>query len=617
MRIKPTIGSVIASTNDVHWGQVLILPTAYGVIEVEDERGNAQNIGLLLLQHLSEKLNQPIVSLSELEEVASLFHSPHLVGAAILVPVGMVAYLLLAGSGGVYLSRKDRLSKLLSSPGSLSGTLVPRDTLLLVTGSFIRAIGEQDLLGLFQEHDQSGQEEAGDLAGKLTMRISEAEGGTGAAGLVFRVDRTIATEEESTPAVLVAAPEVIKEPTEHNKLRRYVRVLGKYGSGVVHGGYRWWQKIRKRFSGRNGIIALVALVSLGVFLVSVGLGIRKQYINRTQASVIESLTEAQHAFDEGSALLDLNPVKGRERLSVAKEIVDTLTVSVSPKTKTGREVAKLSEEINGRLTVAMQVYRGDPALLYDASLLKKGASILSMDIASDQLVMLDGAGKTVFSLMLTSKNGQVIGGGEVYTTGRSVVLGGDKAYVLVSDGIHMIRTTDKKTEQFVVKKDDEWGSVASLVSFGGNLYLLDTAKSRIWKYVATATGFSEKREYLNPDTLPDLTWATNMVIDGSVWVGTTTGKIMRFAQGQENTFTPQGVLPEFGKTLQVYTGSDVTHVYVLDADNKRVVVLGKDGMYVSQFVWESDFKPTQILVSETLKKIILLIDGKMYAFDLK
>ena len=186
---------------------------------------------------------------------------------------------------------------------------------------------------------------------------------------------------------------------------------------------------------------------------------------------------------------------------------------------------------------------------------------------------------------------------------------------------------EEKTVQAVIPKNPEWGDIASLVAYGGNQYLLDTQKGRIWKYVVTDSqtatqsagaqwGFTTMREYLNPDTLPDFSGATNMAIDGSVWVGTKTGKILKFTQGREDTFVPKGVEPAFGSTLLVYTSDEVKNLYILDSDNKRIVVLEKDGTYLAQYTW-TDIVPIELVVSEELKKIFLLSDGKLYAITLK
>ncbi len=571
MRTKPTIGSVVAPTDDTHWGQVLILPTAYGVVEITNEEGQAQDIGLRLLSLLSERLSNPVLSLAALSAIVAEIANPSVASLVLLVPVGMTAYLVLAGHGAVYIKRGERLAKLLGSTGSLSGQLQAADTLLLVTKRFESAVGDNELGAVFDHLD------APVIAEKLTIRLAEEPDAVGSAGLVFGVGHAVAVEEEVKP-----------QP-----------------------------KKRERFAGKNRALLVIAIVCSILFFGSVFLGIRKQNSGRVDTHAASSILEAQHAYDEGIALLDLNPVKGRERLSQAKTILDSLAVTVSAKTKAGRQIATLSKEVSDRLTIAMQVYRGEPKLFYDAGLLKKDAAISSISLEADTAALLDTNGKTVFLLNLGSKNGQIIAGGDLFAGARLIGIHGDKVYVLVPDGIHRIRTDDKKTEPLLIKKDTEWGNISGLVAFGGNLYLLDVAKSRIWKYVATATGFSERRESLNPDTLPDFTWATNMSIDGSVWLGTTQNKVMRFTQGQENTLLLKGVTPPFGKNLFVYASDEVKHAYVLDRENKREVMLEKDGTYLSQYVWDSGLTPTHMVVSESLKKILLVADGKIYALGMK
>jgi DNA-binding beta-propeller fold protein YncE len=108
-----------------------------------------------------------------------------------------------------------------------------------------------------------------------------------------------------------------------------------------------------------------------------------------------------------------------------------------------------------------------------------------------------------------------------------------------------------------------------------------------------------------------------MAIDGSVWLGTSNGKILRFTQGKENTFVSKGVDPTFGTKLAVYTSDNAKNVYVLDSQNNRVVVLDKEGMYLSQYRWKDAVTPSNLVVSEEEKKILLLSGGKIYSIDLK
>ncbi len=612
MHIKPHIGSVVGPASSTHWGQVLLLPEGYGVVEVAFEDGAARAFGIHLLSVLSQKVSRGLTSLKEIQDIVDESIEEGVQTILLCIPVGGVVYLVVGGTGDVYLKRGHEFARLLHGSGAISGEVKIGDTLLLASKEFSKALTQEEFARVFD--DLPPQE----IAERLTLLLHEKAYGEGSAALILQIDDETFPQEEvviskqdkpvlpQRASVNIAAPVLSRLKPRLLALRRYLSLI--YIKEFV----------KSLKSHPKKMTATITIFLVLLFGVSVLLGLIKQSTQNNNQSVAGILSDAKHALDEGVALQSLNPVKGRERLVQAKALLAPLRTSVNARSAEGRQVADLYREVTDNLTQAMQINKVKPELYFDVSLVKKDGAIASLGIEDTTMGFVDEVTRTVYALNILSKNVQVLGGGQTYTGLSSVALHGDKLYVLTDAGIHMVRQADKQTVQSIVKKDDAWGRVGSLVSFGGNLYLLDTTKSRIWKYVATETGFSELREYLNPDTLPDLSRATSMAIDGSVWMGTMDGKIVRFTQGKENTYIPKGVDPAFGTTLVVYTSDATKNLYVLDSQNKRVVVLDKDGIYLAQYVWEGDFHPTNLVVSEDPgKKIYLLAAGKLYAIGLK
>ncbi len=596
MRIQPSLGSVVGVADNNHWGQVFLSPVAYGVVEVADPDGRARDWGVKVLTSLSEQTADPPKSLKSAQEIAIKAHEDRVTSLILLVPVGQILYVVLLGEGSVLLKRADQLAVLMNEPGAISGEVREGDTLILMTKSVAASLTHEETDALFDHL------EAPAVAEKMTLALHTHEESAGAAALIFQV-KGLAPIEAEEPPVTAQAP---------------LPAAGR--------GRRAWQAIR-HMKLRHAVqrlpavwrrpMGIVSALLILLFVISVVLGIRKQFGQKVEADVARVLTDAQHAYDEGVALLELNPVKGRERLTAARDALAPIRESLSPSSTAGKAVAKLYADVTDQLTIAMQVHRAEPALFYDFSLLKANAAITALGQNSDALALLDGNSLSVGVLTLPAKKGEIVAGGGSYAGARYLTMHGDSVFVLVEAGIHRASMRDKKTTAEVVKKDEEWGNIASLVSYGGNLYLLDTGKSRIWKYVATEKGFSETREYLNPDTLPDLSNATGMAVDGGVWVGTRDGRILHFVLGREETFVPRGVDPPLGKTLVAITTEEEKNLYILDSDTKRVVVLDKDGIYLAQYVWSGALAPTQLLVSEKLKLILLLGGGKLYSLELK
>lgn len=619
MQPKPEIGSVVGPASQTQWGQVLMLPNAYGVVEVEDPGGQARERGINVLTKITDLVGTQPTSLGEVEAIAKNVIENEVVTLALLVPVGMIVYFVMIGAGAIYLRRKEELSCLLKEPGGLSGQLQVGDTILLVSRGFTQILSQEDVAGVFDHLT------AKDAAEKLTLMIHEVSGGVGSAGLIFQVAGEEPVEEEEP----VLKQEPITKSQTYMSLFKNKRELKNFVKRrIPSGALSRIRSVRTKLpsfsSGRNKLLFLVTLVFFILFSVSVLLGILKQGFGTQSQEVTKAYTDAQHAFDEGVALMELNPVKGRQRLGEAKSILLPLTKTVSTRSKEGRQIITLYKQVLDNLTQAMHVTRAEPALFYDVSLLKKGGQVSAFGLSDETLAIVDKTTQTAYTLGIQTKNGQIVGGGDSFGGVRFVSMHGADVFVFTDRGIHKIDTSQKKVTEAIIKKDDTWGTIGSLVSFGGNLYLLDTTKSRIWKYIATdnslpadGQGFSERREYLNPDTLPDLSRATGMAIDASVFMATTDGKILRFTQGKENTFAVAGVDPPLGNDLIVYTSDEVKNIYILDRQNKRVVQLGKDGIYLSQYAWEGNIMPNSMVVSEKSTKILLLAEGKIYGLDLK
>lgn len=610
MHIQPLLGSVVGIADSVHWGQVLSSPTAYVVVEVEDHQGHARDWGLKVLANLSDQLADSPKSLKATREIAIKSMEERVTSLILLVPVGLVVYVVMLGEGRVSLKRGSTLSVLMEKPGAISGEVREGDMILLMSKSVSALLTHEETNALFDHSDAPA------VAEKMTLAIHSHNDApehavAGSAAFIIHVKGLISAEDERalvTPRNILVQDASVSERGKR-VLQKILRIRPRHFYCLPDA----WRRP----------MMPITIILIVLFLLSVLLGIRRQMGQKVEARVAQILTNAQHAFDEGVALLELNPVKARERLNEAKTDLSPLREGLSPSSLEGKAVAKLYKDVADQLTVAMQVNRVEPVLFYDISLLKASAAISSLGSDGQTLGLFDVRGPTVATITMPAKNGKIVAGGSGFVGAKLLTVHGDSVYVLVDDGIHAVSLRGGKTTPLIIKRDTQWGSIAGMVSYGGNIYLLDSAKSRIWKYIAIDAlpagrqGFSALSEYLNPDTLPDLSQATGMAVDGGIWVGTRFGDILRFNQGRQETFVPRGVEPAFGKTLVVATTEEDKHLYVLDTDNKRVVVLDKDGVYIAQYVWTGNIAPIELFVSEKLKAILLLADGKIYSIGLK
>lgn len=609
MRIKPQVASVVGINSPDSWSQVLMLPTGYAVVEVEDTDGVARSHGLRILSQLTKYLETPPVSLEALSQIVRDLDDEYTKSIIIMVPVGKTIYISMAGQGKVYLKRDSSLAVILDDAGTVSGMVEAGDIIMLSTVGFSRVLDKEDIAGSFNHLDAQG------LSEKLTLSLHQKNDKQCGSALIFQVleitDSLITPEDEPDTTVKV---EPVPPPPKTFSSERLRRIARRIKNRQLPSGKSLLNYLKSRFTLKSGAVIVIILVI--ILISSVISGFRRNQSSKFDRETQETITAARHAFEEGQSLTDLNPIKGRERLKQAQELLKPLQSRLPQKSETGQEVNQLVRDVNSALTVAMQISEVKPVLFFDMDLVKKGAVISKWNIFEDQAGVVDTNSGTLFILDLVTKKSQIIGGGTALKTARLLAVGADDVFVLSNDGIYKYNIASKSADKPVIPKDESWGEIAYMHYYGGNLYLLDRGKSRIWKYVPTDTGFGTIREYLNPDTLPDLTKSSNMSIDGTVWTGSRDGKIWHFSQGVEQTFVVEGVEPSLGQNLNINTNENLENLYITDRENKRLVVLTKDGMYAAQYQWPAEFDPTEVLISKTIKKAIFVKSGQIYAFDL-
>lgn len=609
MKAHVTHAVAVGEINEVHWSHVVVGNGWYAVLEVVDPNGTARSTGMRIVAFLSERMKVPP---TDAKEIAGILHSIDFEDVVksflIAFPLGSTMHFLIRNTAPVYLKRQERFALLTRGPGTISGLMQPGDIFLAVTDYCERSIGQNELLSVIDHLSAS------DISQQLAVRFASGIDSVGMGALVLEVD---SISEETIDE---------REPVSIEDAQSIQTVIQKTD---------WIWKARRLIRPRTRLIALKrkltslarrlrsfdARITLGItllFLLSVGIGIAKSRSMQIDKTTQETVARAKGQYEEGVALTALSPVKARESLESAQKILSSIVGKVSDKTKSGREVIQLSAAIQTALTQAKREYTVEPMEFYDPALLKTGSRVMDMELYGDTIALLDPVQKSAYAVSVSTKNGQIIGGGDGFDGSSFVAIHGDTIFSLTSTGIHEISIRDKTTRRNSIQADkDGWGKIKKMTAFFGNIYLLDSQKGRIWKYIKTDTGFSDRKEYLTADTTPDFTTATNFSIDGSVYVGFTDGSVKKYTQGREDAFSIRGVEPAIQGSVYVYASDANEKIYILEPQAKRVVVFAKDGMYEAQYHWNGSLIPIGFAVSEKAGTILLLADGKLFSIQIQ
>ncbi|MCO6449266.1 MAG: hypothetical protein J5I90_00630 [Caldilineales bacterium] len=130
--------------------------------------------------------------------------------------------------------------------------------------------------------------------------------------------------------------------------------------------------------------------------------------------------------------------------------------------------------------------------------------------------------------------------------------------------------------------------VADMDYYSGNLYLLDTNESQLWRYRPTGDSYTEAPEaYFSAENPVNISSVVDAAIDGSVWLLHPNGTILKFFGGEQEAFALDVVDPPIGDAVALWANeADIPggRLYIGDGASNRILVFDKQGKLLSQLM---------------------------------
>ena len=130
--------------------------------------------------------------------------------------------------------------------------------------------------------------------------------------------------------------------------------------------------------------------------------------------------------------------------------------------------------------------------------------------------------------------------------------------------------------------------VSGMYPYGGNIYLLDSISSQIWRYRPTGSNYTAAPEpYFPAGTMVNLKSAIDVGIDGDIWLLYPSGSMLRFRSGKQQPFALESVSPPLSQAVSVWVNRlehPAGRIYIADAATNRVVIFDKGGKMLAQLV---------------------------------
>lgn len=488
-----------------------------------------------------------------------------------------VLHLAQIGDGQIWLWRKGNLGPIFDKSTEefkqASGNVFSGDILVLATPFFWEKITEGELKAVLAGG------EVGEAMEGLAPKVHGLESSAAVAALFVKFEEEVEEKREKLP----------EKKKEEVRLRPRVRPIFIRGPEV---------EAKRKRKVLIGALFLTLLLSLSVVK-----GVTKRGFLGRRTSFEDLVSQIQEKIEEADDFSSLNPKRANESLIEAQEIL----VKMRDLKIGSDEVKKLEQEITRKQKEILRVQEIEaPELVFDLSLIKPQVEGVSLSFVENEVLVLSSG--SIFAVDPERKKGEMILAGEEF----SDALFFSDNFVFGREGIFKIDAEEKTTAK-VVEKEEGWSEVKGFSTYLENLYLLDTSANQIKKYTATASGYLPPQNYLMDAA--DFSDAVDIAIDGLIYVLEKNGNILKYLQGKKEDLQVSGLDKSFSKTTVFYTDADLDDLYVLDKDNKRIVVLEKSGEYKAQYISEVLGEASDFIVDSEEKVIYVLAGSKIYGIN--
>lgn len=366
---------------------------------------------------------------------------------------------------------------------------------------------------------------------------------------------------------------------------------------------------RSKDKKRYLAIFLAALLLLGL---SIGAMLIKER-EATRLAQLEGLFKEAYMKEASgkAALLYGDKKQAKKFLTQAQSLASDLS-------KIGYRTADLSDllsKIEEDFNLVYGIIKVNPSLLADFEMVKK-------DISSEGLYYLGGnfyslGEKEIYQYSKEEKTPKIAFSGPFEGSFKFAHLKSEE-FLLYSEPsqIWKFNPQTNSLTKISLPLAENWKGASDMASYLDYLYLLCPSENQIYRYFKTYSGYSKGYPYLLAGQNIDLGEAKSIAISDFVYV-LVGGKIVKFSQGSLVDFAIKDLEPKLKNPTKIYTRWNLENLYLLEPEEKRIVVLSDDGSFVKQYRSDLFSEAKGLWVEEKDKKIYLLSGNKIYQFDLK
>lgn len=370
------------------------------------------------------------------------------------------------------------------------------------------------------------------------------------------------------------------------------------------------KQVLSRLSGMHRyskIIAVVIVVLVIGLFYSVSWAKKQAAIKQEEESYAAQVNKVKSLInDAGVSLIYKNENQSMGKIQEATKELNYLPQATTVQQSNFQDLQKQIAELKNKL---LHIEKVVPQLVTEMSIEGQPVPASSLLLSNGDLYAW-GAQQTMVQVNLANKKiGAAI---DLAHIPVAAATDGTKAYFVGQDG--SLVTVSGQTVQPLTTTVNPLPT--DLAVYNGNLYVTSKEKQEIDKYLNLGWAFAAPTSWISSLGSANLSTATAMAIDGSIYVLNNDGTINKFHSGAYEAFSNPVIEPAVTNANRIITSTGLNDLYIFDPASKRLIIMNKNGTISKQLVFDSLDSVTDVSIATDGKTGYVLSGSSIYQFPL-
>lgn len=362
----------------------------------------------------------------------------------------------------------------------------------------------------------------------------------------------------------------------------------------------------------------IILVFVVLFAGSLVLLSRKKKNDAEIQGIAEKVQEARVKKDSAeAALIYNNAEQARTLVSEARAAL----AQVSQTEYYKDDVASLTSSLQSVQDKMEKTERiQEPNVIGDFASVAPNLKTPGMAIIDNSVYAFDPANNSIYQYDIEKKEAKVVsqkseGIGYFQT---ALPLTADKMILFSTDSPGMALFDTKRNELLKqeIKFPEGVKTIAAVGVFGSRMYVLSPENKMIYGFSKTLAGYEGGSAWLKDTTIP-IDKVVAMGIDGYIYLLTSDGNIHKLLKGAPVDFKQEQLTQPIQNPTRLIASESLKHLYILDSNQKRVIVYDTIGNLTKQYAFPNATKLSDIAITGKEDTLVVLDQTKIYSVPLK